>query len=84
MTQKWDYTGSEFPKMFIDLVDLKHKLDYELDTDGLINELQEVDDLTTEPTREMVEWLDKHIATYKQMTSICEELRKRVNGYFGI
>lgn len=84
MTTKRDYTGIEFPKMFIDLVDLKHKLDYELDTDGLINELQEVDDLTTEPTREMVECLDKHIATYKQMTSICEELRKRVNGYFGI
>lgn len=84
MTQKWDYTGIEFPTMLNDLYVLKHKLDYELDTDGLANDLQEVDDLTKEPTREMVEWLDKHIATYKQMTSICEELRRRLNGYFGI
>ena len=83
MTQKWDYTGIEFPKMFIDLVDLKHKLDYELDTDGLINELQEVDDLTTEPTREIVEELTEHIETYQQMASICEELRRRINGYLG-
>lgn len=83
MTQKWDYTGIEFPKMFIDLVDLKHKLDYELDTDRLINELQEVDDLTKEPTREMAAELTEHIETYKQMASICEELRRRINGYLG-
>lgn len=83
MTQKWDYTGIEFPKMFIDLVDLKHKLDYELDTDRLINELQEVDDLTKEPTREMAERLTEHIETYQQMTAICEELRRRINGYLG-
>lgn len=83
MKQTRDYTGIEFPKMFIDLVDLKHKLDYELDTDGLINELQEVDDLTTEPTREIVEELTEHIETYQQMASICEELRRRINGYLG-
>ena len=69
--------------MFIDLVDLKHKLDYELDTDGLINELQEVDDLTKEPTREMAAELTEHIETYQQMASICEELRRRINGYLG-
>ena len=69
--------------MLSDLNDLKHKLDYELATDGLANELQEVDDLTTEPTREMVEELTKHIDTYKQMTAICEELRRRINGYLG-
>lgn len=84
MTQKWDYTGSEFPKMYSDFYVLKHKLDYELATDGLMNELEEVYDLTKEPTREMAERLTKHIETYKQMASICEELRKRVNGYFGI
>lgn len=84
MTQKWDYTGSEFPTMFNDLNDLKHKLEYELDTDGLANELQEVDDLTKEPTREMAERLTEHIETYKQMASICEELRRRINGYLGI
>lgn len=84
MTQKWDYTGSEFPKMFIDLVDLKRKLEYELDTDGLANDLQDVDNLTTKPTREMAERLTEHIDTYKQMTAICEELRRRLNGYFGI
>ena len=83
MTQKWDYTGSEFPTMFVDLVDLKHKLDYELDTDRLINELQEVDDLTSEPTREMAAELTEHIETYKQMIAICEELRRRINGYLG-
>ncbi len=83
MTTKKDYTGSEFPVMFIDLVDLKHKLDYELDTDGLINELQEVDDLTKEPTREMAAELTEHIETYQQMASICEELRRRINGYLG-
>lgn len=83
MTTKRDYTGIEFPKIFIDLVDLKHKLDYELDTDGLINELQEVDDLTTEPTREMAERLTEHIETYQQMASIREELRRRINGYLG-
>ena len=83
MTQKWNYTGSEFPTMFVDLVDLKHKLEYELDTDGLANELQEVDDLTKEPTREMAERLTEHIDTYQQMASICEELRRRINGYLG-
>lgn len=84
MITRRDYTGIEFPAMISDLDELRRRLEVELDTDGLINELEEVDELTKEPTREMVEWLDKHIATYKQMTSICEELRKRVNGYFGI
>lgn len=83
MTQKWDYTGSEFPTMISDFYDLKHKLDYELDTDGLANELQEVDDLTKEPTREMAERLTEHIETYKQMTAICAEIRRRINGYLG-
>ena len=83
MTQKWDYTGSEFPTMFNDINDLKRKLDYELDTDGLANELQEVDDLTKEPTREMAERLTEHIETYQQMTSIFSELRRRINGYLG-
>lgn len=83
MTQEWDYTGIEFPKMFIDLVDLKHKLEYELDTDGLANELQDVDGLVTEPTREMVEELTEHIETYQQMASICAEIRRRINGYLG-
>lgn len=82
MKQK-DYTGSEFPTMISDFYDLKRKLDYELDTDGLINELEEVDNLTTEPTREMAERLTEHIETYKQMTAICEELRRRINGYLG-
>lgn len=83
MKQTRDYTGIEFPKMFNDLNDLRHKLMYELDTDGLANELQEVDDLTTEPTREMAERLTKHIETYQQMASICAELRRRINGYLG-
>ena len=83
MTTKRDYTGSEFPTMISDFYDLKHKLDYELDTDRLINELQEVDDLTTEPTREMAERLTEHIETYQQMASICAEIRRRINGYLG-
>lgn len=83
MTQKWDYTGSEFPTMMSELNDLKHKLEYDLDTDGLANELQEVDDLTKEPTREMAERLTEHIETYKQMASICAEIRRRINGYLG-
>lgn len=83
MTQKRDYTGIEFPTMMSDLNDLKHKLEYELDTDGLANELQEVDDLTKEPTREMADELTEHIETYQQMTAICEELRRRINGYLG-
>lgn len=83
MTQKWDYTGSEFPTMISDFYDLKRKLDVELDTDGLINELQEVDNLTMEPTREMVRRLTEHIETYQQMTSIFSELRRRINGYLG-
>lgn len=83
MTTRRDYTGIEFPTMFNDINDLKRKLDYELDTDGLINELEEVDNLTTEPTREMVERLTEHIETYQQMASICEELRRRINGYLG-
>ena len=83
MTQKWDYTGIEFPSMLSELNDLKHKLMWELDTDGLANELQEVDDLTTEPTRELVEELTEHIETYKQMASICEELRRRIKSYIG-
>lgn len=69
--------------MMIELNDLKHKLEYELDTDGLANELQEVDDLTKEPTREMAERLTEHIETYQQMTSIFSELRRRINGYLG-
>lgn len=83
MTQKWDYTGSEFPTMLNDFYDLKRKLEYELDTDGLADDLQDVDGLVKEPTREMVEELTKHIDTYKQMTAICEELRRRINGYLG-
>ncbi len=83
MTQKWDYTGIEFPTMMSELNDLKHKLMWELDTDGLANELQEVDDLTKEPTREMAERLTEHIETYQQMTSIFSELRRRINGYLG-
>lgn len=83
MTQKWDYTGIEFPTMMSELNDLKHKLMWELDTDGLANELQEVDDLTTEPTRELADELTEHIETYQQMTAICEELRRRILGYLG-
>ncbi len=83
MTQKWDYTGIEFPSMLSELNDLKHKLMWELDTDGLANELQEVDDLTTEPTRELADELTEHIETYQQMASICEELRRRILGYLG-
>lgn len=84
MITRRDYTGIEFPTMISDLDELTRKLEVELDTDGLINELEEVDDLTKGPTREMVERLTEHVATYKQMASICEELRRRVNGYFGI
>lgn len=83
MTTKKDYTGIEFPTMMSELNDLKHKLMWELDTDGLANELQEVDDLTKEPTRELADELTEHIETYQQMTSICEELRRRINGYLG-
>lgn len=83
MTTKKDYTGIEFPTMMSELNDLKHKLMWELDTDGLANELQEVDDLTKEPTRELADELTEHIETYKQMTAICEELRRRINGYLG-
>ena len=84
MKTRRDYRGIEFPTMISDLDELRHKLECELDTDGLINELEEVDELTMEPTREMVEKLTEHIETYQQMTSICEELRRRVNGNFGI
>lgn len=83
MTQKWDYTGIELPTMLSELNDLKHKLMWELDTDGLANKLQEVDDLTTEPTRELADELTEHIETYQQMTAICEELRRRILGYLG-
>lgn len=83
MTQKWDYTGSEFPTMISDFYDLKRKLDYELDTDGLANDLQDVDNLTTEPTREMADRLTEYIETYQQMTSIFSELRRRILGYLG-
>ncbi|MDY4245743.1 MAG: hypothetical protein SOX65_04600 [Porphyromonas sp.] len=83
MTTKRDYTGIEFPTMLDDFYDLKRKLDFELDTYGLGDELQDVDNLTTEPTREMAEELTEHIETYKQMTAICEELRRRINGYLG-
>lgn len=84
MKTRRDYRGIEFPTMISDLDELRHKLECELDTDGLINELEEVDDLTKKPTREMVEKLTEHIETYQQMASICEELRRRLNGYFGI
>lgn len=84
MITRRDYTGIEFPTMISDLDELRRRLEVELDTDGLINELEEVDELTKEPTREMAERLTKHIETYQQMTAICEELRRRLNGYFGI
>lgn len=83
MTQKWDYTGIEFPTMLDNFYDLKRKLDFELDTYGLGDKLQDVDNLTTEPTRELVEELTEHIETYKQMASICEELRRRIKSYIG-
>lgn len=83
MMKRRDYTGIELSTMLSDLYDLKHKLMWELDTDGLANELQEVDDLTTEPTRELADELTEHIETYQQMTAICEELRRRINGYLG-
>ena len=69
--------------MLDDFYDLKRKLDFELDTYGLGDELQDVDDLTKEPTLEMAVELTKHIETCKQMTAICEELRRRINGYLG-
>lgn len=84
MKTRRDYRGIEFPTMISDLDELRRRLEVELDTDGLINELEEVDELTMEPTREMAERLTKHIETYKQMASICEEMRRRINGYFGI
>lgn len=83
MTQKWDYTGIEFPTMISDFYDLKRKMDFVLDAYGLGAELQDVDGLVTEPTREMVEELTEHIETYQQMTAICKELRRRINGYLG-
>lgn len=83
MTTRRDYTGIEFPTMISDFYDLKRKLDVELDTYGLADELQDVDNLTTEPTLEMAVELTKHIETYKQMIAICEELRRRINGYLG-
>ena len=84
MKTRRDYTEIEFPTMISDLDELRRRLEVELDTDGLEDELQEVDDLTKKPTREMVEKLTEHIETYQQMTSICAELRRRLNGYFGI
>ena len=69
--------------MISDFYDLKRKLDFELDTYGLGDELQDVDNLTTEPTREMAEELTEHIETCQQMASICEELRRRILGYLG-
>lgn len=83
MTQKWDYTGIELPTMLSELNDLKRKLDFELDTYGLGDKLQDVDNLTTEPTRELADELTEHIETYQQMTAICEELRRRILGYLG-
>lgn len=83
MTQKRDYTGIELPTMLSELNDLKHKLMYELDTDGLANELQDVDGLVTDPTRELADELTEHIETYQQMASICAEIRRRINGYLG-
>lgn len=83
MTTKRDYTGIEFPTMISELDALKYKLRWELDTDGLEDELQDVDNLTTEPTRELADELTEHIETYQQMASICEELRRRINGYLG-
>lgn len=83
MTTKRDYTGIEFPTMISELDSLKYKLRWELDTDGLEDELQDVDNLTTEPTRELADELTEHIETYQQMASICEELRRRINGYLG-
>lgn len=83
MTKRRDYTGIEFPTMLSDLNDLKNKLMYELDTYGLGDKLQDVDDLTTEPTRELADELTEHIDTYKQMASICAEIRRRINGYQG-
>ena len=83
MTQKWDYTGIEFPTMISDFYDLKRKLDFELDTYGLGDKLQDVDGLVTEPTRELADELTEHIETYQQMTAICEELRRRILGYLG-
>lgn len=83
MTQKWDYAGIELSTMLIELNDLKRKLDFELDTYGLGDELQDVDGLVTEPTRELADELTEHIETYQQMASICEELRRRINGYLG-
>lgn len=84
METRRDYTGIDFPEMISDLDELRRRLEVELDTDGLINELEEVDDLTKEPTREMLGRLTEHVETYKQMANIFEELRKRINGYFGI
>ena len=83
MTQKWDYTGIEFPTMISDFYDLKRKLDFELDTYGLGDKLQDVDGLVPEPTRELADELTEHIETYQQMTAICEELRRRILGYLG-
>ena len=83
MTQKWDYTGIEFPTMLDNFYDLKRKLDFELDTYGLGDKLQDVDGLVTEPTRELADELTEHIETYQQMTAICEELRRRILGYLG-
>lgn len=84
MITRRDYRESEFPAMISDIDELRRKVDVELDTDGLINELEEVDELTKEPTREMLGRLTEHVETYKQMVSIYEELYRRINGYFGI
>lgn len=84
MEQRRDYRESEFPEMISDLDELTRKVECELDTDGLINELEEVDELTKEPTREMLGRLTEHVETYKQMARIYEELYRRINGYFGI
>lgn len=83
MITRRDYTGIEIPTMFNELYRLVSKLTYDLDLDELVDDLEEVDDLTKEPTREMAERLTEHIETYKQMTAICEELRRRINGYLG-
>ncbi|WP_281674264.1 hypothetical protein [Porphyromonas asaccharolytica] len=78
MKTRRDYRGIEFPTMISDLDELRHKLECELDTDGMINELEVWAKGDSVDVDAMTDDLVEHIDVLGEMRGVCEEMLRSV------
>ena len=81
--EKIDYSQLSVPELIDKLYKQISKWTYDLMTDDMTDELDAWADGACIDVDAVTDELTEHIETYQQMASICEELRRRINGYLG-